>query len=190
MMTALVLVGLLCPQDTGEQYWKFTVGSVWEYEESDGTNKKKSVLTVREHKDGKTYIKSEEFAEGEKEPQVKTVATYAKDGFVFWAEEEDGQLRERIKLYKIGSKKGDTWSSAVDDGMEMTIKNLGTEEVKVGAGTYKDAIHLQFEMGSEEMGGKFVGDYWIAPNVGLIKMDFKMGEMGSMTMELKKFTKK
>lgn len=187
-MTAMLFLGLLCAQDTGEQFYKFTVGSVWEYEETDGKTTKKSVLTVKEVKDGKTIIKSEEWAEGDKEPTTKTVATYAKEGFVMWAEDVDGELKERIRLLKIGSKKGDTWDSE-SDGMAMTIHHLGTEEVKVGAGTYKDTVHLKFEFGSDDMGGKMVGEYWLAPEVGLVKFEMNFGGE-KITMECKKFVKK
>lgn len=183
-MTAVLF---LLMQDSGEQFYKFSAGTTWEYVEERGKNKTKSVLTVKEIKDGKTIIESKEYAEGAKEPEVKTVATYAQDGHVIWAEEVEGKLEERIRLFKIGSKKGDTWTSDMG-GDSITISNLGTEEVKVGAGTYKDAVHLGFESG-DDMSGKMKCDYWMAPGVGLIKFEMSSGE-AKMTMECTKFEKK
>lgn len=188
MMTVLFCLAMLQDAAQAEEYWKFKAGTAWEFSESQSGLKCTSRVEAKELRDGKLILESKREVEGEP-PQTKKMQSYEKDGFVVWAEEgEDGVLREYLRIWKIGAKEGDTWTSRMAEGTaELTIKHLGIETVKVGAGEYKDATHLQFEMKDEEKGQSLTGEYWLVPNVGLVKMQMKQAGEEIYSLELTKF---
>jgi hypothetical protein len=191
MMTIVFALGLLLQDEKGDEFWKFEVGSCWEYTENQGGTTVKSVVKAKELKDDKLTLESCREVEGQ-EPQPKKMMTYVSEGYVVWAEEaEDGTMREYLRIYKLGSKDGDRWTSRMgEEAPEITIHRVGTEEITVGAGTYKDAVHLRFEMPADENGQSLSGDYWLVPNVGLVKMQMKQQDQEVYSMELTKFETK
>lgn len=174
---------LFCLLIEGEEYWKFKTGTKWEYTEKQGEVKIISQVQAKEMKDDKLVLESKREVP-EQDAEEKTMYTYAKDGYIVWAEEgEDGAIREYLRIWKIGSKKGDTWTSTMGES-ELTLTFLGIEEVKVEAGTYKDARRVGFEMKDEEKGQTLTGEYWLVPNVGLVKMQMKQMDQTVYELEL------
>jgi hypothetical protein len=84
-------------------------------------------------------------------------------------------------LLKPGTKKDDIWSAGGDERNAGEGKNLGIEEVKVGAGTYADAIHTHVSLKSEER-----IDFYLVPKVGLVRFVRARGDR-QVTIELKEF---
>jgi len=168
-------------QDTGEQFYKFKVGTTWEYDQIDPDGKSRSIVTVSKVEDAKVTLDSKDYRGEEKEP-FKTDVTIlsAKDGFLWIGGAEEGGMPP-LPIYKFGSKKGDTWKHKLGEGeqsIEAEVSHLGTEEVQVPAGTFKDTTVVEVNLG--EMGTLKIS---LAPNVGMIR--FEMGEM--MKLELTKF---
>lgn len=177
---------LLAQDDTGESLYKFKAGTAWTFEgvrTGKGPNLSKMELRVSSETPGRTELEAKRYRGGD-EPEVTTVRWSVDQGILSWAEVRDGKERDQMQLHKAGSKKGDTWEWTRDENLKAQGKNLGVEEVKVPAGTYKDAIHTRVEpQGSAE---KFGIDFYFAPGVGPVKM-VAADERGSLTLELKEF---
>lgn len=185
-IAALLALASLAPQENADAFWKFKPGTVLTYAVTEGGVKKKSVTTVQKEEEGKVWLEEKETAEGEAEPTIKTLAYYVKDGFVVYAEKVEGKLVDKVRLLKVGSKKGDSWKNPAGDELpEFEIQHLGTEEVKAAAGTWKDAIHLRFKLGGDADAFSAVADYWMAPGAGLVKFLMKAADQEVYTLELK-----
>jgi hypothetical protein len=187
MRLALLLAAPLLLQDAAaDPYYKFKTGTTWTFDvvaKGKGPDLKKLELKVSGEGTGRTDVESRAWR-SEGEPRVQSLRWTIKEGFLIWVEVRDGAEKDPIQLYKPGSKKGDTWEWMEGEKRRAKGTNLGTEEVKVPAGTYKDALHLQFEI--QEGGPKVTLDIYLAAGVGPVKM---VGGSGtdSMGYELKEF---
>jgi hypothetical protein len=182
LLAALALVAFLQDKDTGEQFYKFKVGTSWTLTQKENDKQSTIELKVLKEDGGKVHIESKE-DKGEGRVREQTLVWYCEDEALLWGElAKDGTLRPQIRYYKVGSKKGDTWDANAGKGGPPNAKatHMGTAEVKVPAGTYKDALHVQITMDRGT-----INMYW-APGVGIVKMDGAMGE-DTMLIELKEF---
>jgi hypothetical protein len=164
MKTALLALLLPAfPQDTAEPFYKFKPGTTWTFKQKADGKEGKVVLTVTEEKEGKVYLQSKETREGEAEPRVETPVWYVENGLLVWADLRAETLKPTFYIYKPGSKKGDTWPAGPRDG-EAT--HLGTAEVTVAAGTFKDVV--QIRLARPRLG---TVTFWLAPKVGMVKAE-------------------
>lgn len=195
MLTTLVMAAVLGQEGNGEGLWKFKPGTAWVYQETQEdlrgkeqkVKKKRVEHTVLKEADGKTVIESKDFKDGEKEPsKTKTVFSYVEDGYVTWGKEVGGKLEPQIRLFKVGAKKGDTWKSAFGKGEEQELTYVGTEELTIAAGTYKEAIHVQMKFGDAKAQG--TADFFLVDGIGLVKCEMSMGELMHNVIELQSFT--
>ncbi len=180
---ALLLLSLFSQEDNGEQFYKFQVGTEWEYAQTDAEGDKTSVTTVVKNEEGKVTLESKDYKDKDRKELIKTetLILSVKDG-ILWIGGEGDQPMPPLPLYKLGSKKGDVWKWKMGEGeeaREIDVCNEGTSEVEVPAGKYKDVTTVEVKLG--EMGSL---KFYLAPKVGLI-----MGEFGeNQTMKLTKFT--
>ena len=182
-LIAIAAVVALLQDDTGEQFYKFPVGTAWKFLEKNDDKEKKTDVKVLKVEDGKVHMESRDFkAEGE--PKVETLVWWVMDGALVWGEMKGDELRPQLRYYKCGSKKGDTWDAVAgkDGPPEAKATHMGATDVKVPAGEYKDCVHVRFEMGA-----RTINMYW-APKVGLVKMEMSMGGEVKTTIELTEFT--
>jgi hypothetical protein len=185
-LVILLAASLLAQDDPCESIYKFKPGTTWSFigvRTGKGPNFSKMELKVLSGTPGRTELEAKRYRGGD-EPEVVTVRWSVDQGILSWAEIRDGKERDQMQLHKAGAKKGDTWEWTRDDDQKAQGKSLGVEEVKVPAGTYKDAIHTRVEpQGGPE---KFGIDFYFAPGVGPVKM-VAGDERGSLTLELKEF---
>lgn len=180
---ALLLLSVFAQEDNGEQFYKFKVGTEWEYEETDPEGNKVSVTTVAKVEEGKVTLESKDYKDKDRKELIKTetMILSVKDG-ILWIGGEEGEAMPPIPMYKLGSKKGDVWKWKMGEGeeaREIDVSHEGTCEVEVPAGKYKDVVKIEVKLG--EMGSL---KFYLAPKVGLV-----MGEFGeNQTMKLTKFT--
>lgn len=158
------------PEDTGEQFYKFKVGTKWTMKQTGLDEESKVTTEVTKNEDGKVWIESKEYRKDEESPKVKTLVWYVEGGLLVWAE----KLLPVFNLYKLGSKKGDSWTAGPGMPEGAQAKHMGIEEVKVPAGTYKDAVHVQITI------KETAADFYLAPGVGLIKTT--MGDAGKVEL--------
>lgn len=186
----LALAALLPQDDKGEGLYIFPVGTTWVYEEiqqeEKGEKKKRVVMKVLKAEEGKTEIKSQDFADGSKEPTfTKTLYSYLEDGYVVWGREVDGKMQAQVRFFKVGAKKGDTWTFG-EGKKAVTLTHMGTTELTVKAGTYKDVIQVQMIFGDATMTG--TADFFLVNGIGMIKAEMKLGTMVHNIIELQEFT--
>lgn len=172
----LVLLALASLQD---EFYKFKPDTAWTYKRVEGSEERVIVGKVLHEKDGRVTLDWKENKLDGSLHEASEVAWFVKDG-VLTAEargKDNGFVLE-LPVLKAGSKKDDTWSSAAGES-----KHHGTEEVKVPAGTYKDAVRTQLKAGDTLI------DFWLAANVGLVKITVVPGNGDAIHFELKEFKK-
>lgn len=195
MITALVVAAILGQENGNDGLWKFKPGTAWVYQETqeESAGKEKKVKkkrvenTVLKEADGRTVIESKEYKNDEKEvSKTKTVFSYVEDGYVTWGREVEGKLQPQIRLFKVGAKKGDSWKSEFGKGEKQELTFVGTEELTVAAGTYKEAIHVQMKFGDAKAKG--TADFYLVDGVGMVKGEMALGEMMHNVIELQSYT--
>jgi hypothetical protein len=167
----LAALALLPTQDTGAQFYKFTKGTVWKYKATtpDSKDDKLRIETTGED-DGKVTAIFELSGERGKKSVLRW---WVEDGYLFWGEKHGEKLGEIMGLYKVGSKKGDTWKLDAKDGRQgQEGRHEGLEEVKVPAGVYKDAVHIKVKVLPESVAISF----YLVEKVGLVKISFNEGD--------------
>ncbi len=194
-LTTLVMAAILGQEGNAEGLWKFKPGTAWVYEEiqeeQDGKEKKikkrRVENTVLKEADGKTVIESKEYKNDEKEPsRTKTVLSYVEDGLVTWGREIEGKPQPQLRFFKVGAQKGDSWTSEFGKGDKQELTYVGIEELKVAAGTYKEAIHVHMKFGDAKAQG--TADFYLVDGIGLVKGEMSMGDLMHNVIELQSFT--
>ncbi|MBI2931278.1 MAG: hypothetical protein HYY16_06475 [Planctomycetes bacterium] len=179
-ITALAMLWVAQDKDTAEEFYKFPVGTTWRFAQTSGEAEKKIVLKVIKQEAEKVHLESTETG-GDEAPEVDFLEWYVKDGMLSMAQEKDGEPVEPFNLLKIGSKKGDKWRASADMPETFEATHMGTLELKVPAGTYKDAVHVQIDLGEGKL------SFYLVPRVGLVKMEMLGGGLEEK-MELAEFT--
>lgn len=181
----LLAAAALLQADTGESFCRFPKGTSWTYRRSQGDTAFKVVMTVTDQAEGRLVVESREYAEEGKEPRPKTLAWAVEEGFLLWGEFKGGKIQSPLRVYKIGSKKGDTWKSPVGEGKgDLEATHMGTVEVKVPAGTYRDAVQVAFRFGTDQP--KPLMEIVLAPKVGMVRFGGSAGSLQAV-MELEEF---
>ncbi len=161
-MRIAMLLSVLLVQDSAEPYYRFKAGTSWKLIQKRDDKEIRVELTVTKLEEGKTTLESKE-SRPDGEPRIETMLWHVEKGMLMWSIVHDGKARPLFNLFKVGSKKGDTW----EGDQETQAENMGTEEVKVPAGTYKDVLHVRVT----RKGKDDTMDFWFAPKVGLVKME-------------------
>jgi hypothetical protein len=185
---------LLLQSDASDALWNFEKGRTWLY-------------NSKTHSGGKDYFTkyTEEVVEaGEKKIRIKSHSEAENGGIVMthddvfeWTVREGFLLSlgegntDPVRLFQIGAKKGQCWGTRTVLEEKGEAKFVGTEEIKVLAGTYKDAIHVEMSASVPGPDGKTVKAIthcFIVPKVGLVKLEWKLGDASIVKelVELKK----
>jgi hypothetical protein len=181
----LAAVAAFVQADTAETFYRFPKGTAWTYKQSLGDTAFRVVLTVVEEAEGRIAVESKEYLTEGKDPVVKTLAWALEDGFLVWGEVRSGKILSPLRVYKPGSKKGDTWKSPLTGGRgELEAIHLGTSEVKVPAGTYRDAVRVAFRYGADQE--KPLMEIALVPRVGMVRFGGTAGGAQAL-MELSEF---
>jgi hypothetical protein len=185
MRLAAFILLVAAAQDSADSYYKFAKGSTWTYAMVGGEDAPKGMkmkMSVLGEADGKYTL---QMSQGDEAPRQTKLLWYVSDGVLYWAEKNGETLKEAVGLWKIGSKKGDTWSKPGSETVqEHSATHMGTEEVKVPAATYKDAVHVQVKI--KEAGKDVVVDAYFVEKVGVVRMSYSQGDH-KMSMDLEKF---
>lgn len=195
MMAATMFLLAACLQGgEAEAYYKLPKGTKLTYQKTQGGSTETVVLTVLGEQGGKVELKSEEYDEGSTEPRVtRPIVWYVEDGHLIWATKREGEARPLFRVYKEKSRKGDTWegSAGKEVPVEFTAEHMGTTEVEVPAGKYKDALHIR--LSAEQKAGdqtlRFEMDLYLVSGVGFVKLVASMGPENRSTMVLQKIEK-
>lgn len=164
-----------------DEFYKFPVDTTWTYKRVQNDEERVITAKVLDEKDGRVRLDWKE-AKLDGTPQENSEVTWlVKDG-ILWAEvraKGEDTVSLALPVLKVGSKKDDTWTTGAGGSTHQ-----GTEEVKVPAGTYKDAVHTQLKAE-----GDTLINFYIAPKVGLVKVTVAPPGGEAITFELKEFKK-
>lgn len=186
VVTSFLLAG--CVQSTArqsnpEEDWLFGLSTQWTYNNLTKSGQEKTgsfTERVTKIENGICYL---DYGNGEAAGNsllpIEGVQWIADGGWCS-ASILDGKILSGQKLYKLGSKKGDTW--VYDPGV-LTATNEGVVAVKVPAGTYNEAIQIKV---TNDGTGQVAHRIWLVPKVGLVKLTTDP-DLSPMTMELEKF---
>jgi len=142
-------------------------------------------MEAKKFEDGKTEIEEKEYEGEATEPtQVKTVYSYLEDGYVCWGKMVEEKLTADLRVFKVGAKKGDTWTFG-EGKRVVQLTHMGTADVTVKAGSYKDALYVQMSFGDKKTSG--TADFYFVSGIGLVKGEMKMGDLVANQIELQEF---
>jgi len=167
-MTLALLAMLL--QDTADDFMKFKKDSTWTYLEIEGAHRTTRILKYVGEEKGVVTLEASVRRDGEmKPPAPETMLWHVEKDIFSWSEKKkDGRVKPLFRFHKIGSKKGETWK--VEDGeFKGDVTHAGTAEIKVPAGTYKEAIRLDLK------GTDMTASSYLVPKVGLILVEMEAG---------------
>jgi hypothetical protein len=180
-MRTLLLAALALQAAPLDDLWKFKAETGWTYKKIENGEESKIVARSLGEEAGKARIEWKEF---KKEGALKktTVITWSIEEGVLTADakgkDPDGQEEEIVfGVIKEGAKKDDTWKTPLGE-----MKHLGTVELIVPAGTYKNAVQTRLSLGED---GRV--DFLLVPKVGLVKIALVEGGKETQTWELTEF---
>jgi hypothetical protein len=174
-MKLLLTVLLLLPlQASLDDFYKFKKGTTWAYKRVEDGAERKITGKVLADDDGKIQV---EWSDPDKDGTT-TIKWSVSESLLTLEAGKDGEPGLVFKILKVDSKKDDAWESP---GGEVTHK--GKADVTVPAGTYKDAVWTRFRTSGD---GDTTVDFYLAPKVGLVKVEINAGNGGN-TFELTEF---
>lgn len=161
MNLALPLL-LALSQAEGLQDWSFPVGTTWTYAMLDAGAEKTRVLKVVKVEGGRTHYEDKTFVKGkEKLDESRSFGHYVEKGFLMEARFEDGKPMFPSRVFKLGSKKGDSWTST-DEEEKPDVTHMGVTQIQVPGGIFREAIHLRLQMRTGTL------DTWRVPGAGVV----------------------
>lgn len=171
-MIFIALVALASQEDLAKLH-DFPAGTKWVYTARDaGTGKVLRSESRVVKKDAAGVTTETRHFEGPKDLGSKTQVWTVKSGLL---------MLDTVAVFMSGARKGDGWTYAVADTKAKAV-HQGVEELKVPAGTYKDAIHVRHSAGTGEI------DVWLVPGIGIAKSETRDAGKPGLIMELKEFT--
>jgi hypothetical protein len=172
--SALILSVQAAPLD---EFYRFKAGTSWTYRRLEDSQERKITGTVTGEEDGKVRV---EWKDPDKEGTSAVVWSVVGGVLTVEARKEGETGGLSFALLKHGAKKDDKWPSP---GGEFT--HQGKKDVSVPAGTYKDVVWTQFRTAEEGSGVKV--DFYLAPKVGLVKIEIFAKDGGTNRFELTEF---
>lgn len=168
MIPLLLLAALRLQEPAIEDFYRFKEGTTWSYKRLENGAESKISGKATGEKEGKVR---HEWKETAKDGTSKgdSVLTWSVEDGALTVEarsyaENGNEMVLRFPVLKAGSKKGDTWPSPGGD-----FTHLGTVEVTVPGGTWKNAVRTQLKAGDENTPVKI--DITLVPKVGLVKIE-------------------
>lgn len=162
-----------------DEFYKFPPETAWTYKRVQNNEERVITAKVLDEKEGRVRLDWKE-ARLDGTPEENSEVTWlVKDG-ILWAEvraKGEEAVSLALPILKVGSKKDDTWTTGAGESTR-----LGTEEVKVPAGAYKDAVHTQLKAE-----GDTLINFYLVPKVGLVKVTVAPANGDAITFELKEF---
>ncbi len=175
-----MLIALLSLQDASlDPFYKFKPGTTWTYKRIEGEIERRIEAKAVGEENGRVRLDWREVNVDGTLYKKSTVTWFVKDGVLRAEAAADNEGSFEIPVLKAGAKKDEKWSN-----VEGESTFLGAVDVKVPAGTYKEALHIRLGMGGPDSGAHI--DFHLAPKVGLVKLSVSSNE-GPNHFELTEF---
>ncbi|MBI3857960.1 MAG: hypothetical protein HY293_19955 [Planctomycetes bacterium] len=171
---AILLLSLQAPPL--DDYYKFKTGTTWTWKRFEGGAERKITGEVTGTEEGKVKIL---WKDPDKDGTSNVTWSVVDGVLTVTARKETDAEGLTFSVLKADSKKDDKWFSPGGE-----VVHLGKVEVTVPAGTYKDVVRTQLKL---EDSGDVKVDFYLAPNVGLVKVDIKPDNGNPNSFELAEF---
>jgi hypothetical protein len=196
----LAFSGAWAASQGDEDSFRFRKGTRWKYTGTAGTTKTSLIQEVFKISEGELFMKGEPatiyhlLMKTESDDPTGAAASLTTKSYLGV---EGGYLVTGtlggvpVRLYKLGSRKGDTWECTdgrLKSAPDQVFTHLGVETVAVPAGTFRNARHVQVEIQAE--GRRHTGDFYIVPGVGIVKSEAVVeanGVQKRLLLELDRF---
>ena len=180
MPPMMMMLAVLALQDASlDAFTKFKPGTTWTYKRVEGEVERRIEAKVLGEENGRLRLDWKEVNLDGSLYKKSTVTWFVKDGVLRAEAAADNEGSFEIPVFKAGVKKDEKWSNA--EG-ESTF--LGPEEVKVPAGTYKDALKVRLGIGGPDSPAHI--EFHLVPKVGLVRLSVMAGD-GPNRFELAEF---
>ncbi len=165
-LVALLAVLAVFQDSPGDEFWKLKTGAVLEYNRTRAKGNVETMkVTVEETKESKVWVTLEESVTNEKEKKKSKLAFFVENGQMVWAMVKDGATIPVYWFLKVGTKQGDKWKPGNDPNSDIEAEHMGEVELKIKAGTYKNATHVKT---TNAQGGQ---NAYFVPGIGMVKME-------------------
>ena len=149
-------------------------------------------LTVEDQTEGQTVIDSKESKGPEaEETNDETLLWYVEKGLLRWAQKGEGETEPMFTIWKIGAKKGDTWTGMGGGAapFELKAKHMGEASVETPLQKFDNAIHVKMSMEEAMEGMNMVINIYLVDGVGMVKFEGEMGGANEFSLTLREFQK-
>lgn len=182
MKTILAAALLLLPQASPlDDFYKFKPGTEWTYQRIEGDSERKIVGKVTGNDASGVRVDWKDLEKDGSLHEASLITWSLKGGVLVVEAKKDGDAEGlSFAVLKDGAKKDETWDSP---GGKTAF--VGKMDVKVPAGTYKDAVVTRFKFDDENTDAKV--DFYLVPKVGLVKIDIIVKGGGTNHFELTEF---
>ena len=192
-IVGILLLALLGQDANADGYFKFPQGTSWVFDKQEEGQKGTVKLEVKGTEGGKTLISSKESQAGEDHQEKnETLIWYVEKGLLHWAQKGDVESEPMFTIWKIGAKKGDTWTGMGGGGapFALTAKHMGEVEVETPFKKFDKAIHVQMSMEEAMEGMNMKINIYLVDGIGVVKFAGEMGGESGFSLTLRDFKKK
>ena len=158
-----------------ENLHRFGKGTVWNYAVTQADKTYIRVTTILEEREDGGVVYETYIIQDPSEPRPLRSERYVmrvEGKYLLRHTDADRHYR----VYRFGSRKGDTWLTEPKAGSDLKTVHLGRETVSVPAGSFQNVIHVRLTMFE---GGRRDEDLYLAPGVGIVKRETAFNEGGS-----------
>ncbi len=185
-----LLVPLFCLQADPEPAWKFARGTSWTYSKVVKTYLYEARITVLSADEKQLTVETKDYIPGDEENASTDHSIHKEDGgYLVWIELKGDKPQDPLRIYKRGSKEGDTWDAGSSDpNSKATARHRGRTDVTVPAGTFKDCVKIDIESdGKNPLSALYSMTLYLSPKAGLVKMTMTFAGKPYISLELKQF---
>jgi hypothetical protein len=144
----------------------FPPGTTWTYETVAGKERHRGQLRVKKVEAGKVWMESRRDGPSPSTDWVEDHVEYVENGYLLRSVVENGVLGTPIRVYRLGSRKGQSWESDPHGTPgEYLIHHLGLTRVELPAGRFENVRCLRFVLKA------IVQDSYLKPGIGLVKQE-------------------
>ena len=190
----ILLLALLGQDATAnaDGYFKFPKGTTWTFDKQEEGDKGSVILVVEEQTEKQTVIDSKESKGAEdEETKDETLLWYVENGLLRWAQKGEGETEPMFTIWKIGAKKGDTWTGMGGGAapFELTATHMGETSVETPFKKFDNAIHVKMSMEEAMEGMNMVINIYLVDGIGVVKFAGEMGGESGFSLILREFKK-
>lgn len=190
----ILLLALLGQDATAnaDGYFKFSKGTTWTFDKQEEGEKGSVILVVKEQTEKQTVIDSKESKGAEdEETKDETLLWYIEKGLLRWAQKGEGETEPMFTIWKIGAKKGDTWTGMGGGAapFALTATHMGEASVETPFQKFDNAIHVKMSMEEAMEGMNMEINLYLVDGIGVVKFAGEMGGETGFSLLLREFKK-